>query len=138
MTTADLSFLDPRLQPLCKEWMDQCVKAGLAVSVTYTWRSPDEQNALFAKGRDDAGNIIDKKAVVTNLRGTRSEHCCMLDGKPASKAFDFAIYKNGVYITDGTAPEYKQAGQIAKDLGLVWGGDFVHPRPDYDHIELKP
>lgn len=137
MTTAAISFLDPKLQMPCAEFLDKCISAGLATKLVFTWRSPEEQNAIFAKGRDDAGNIIDHTKVVTNLRGDKSKHCCVIDGKPASQAFDFAIFEKGVYISDGTNVAYSKAGQIAKELGLVWGGDFIHPRPDYDHIELK-
>ena len=43
-------------------------------------------------------------------------------------AFDYAIYKDGVYMTGENvakgSEQYKMAGAIGKKLGLFWGGDF--------------
>lgn len=122
--TADILQLDPKLQPLCAEFLRKCSENSIDARVTITYRSPAEQQAL-----------IDKK--ITTVSPGKDKHCCEIDGQPASQAFDFAIYKNNNYVTNGTDPLYTQAGKIAQDLGLVWGGNFVHPRPDYDHIQLK-
>lgn len=127
----NIGDLHPKLAPLCLEWMHNCVYAGLDVRIAFTYRSPEEQNALYTQGRTKPGKIV------TNLKGGASKHCFEIDGKPASKAFDFEIFDRGTYITDGEDPRYKQAGDIAIKLGMVWGGNFVHPRPDYDHVEMK-
>lgn len=127
----DISDLDPRLAPLCLQWLHECVYSGLDVRILFTYRSPEEQDALYDQGRTTPGEIV------TNLKGDASKHCTEINGQPAAKAFDFAIFDKGVYITDGEDQRYKQAGDIAIKLGLVWGGNFVHPRPDPDHVEMK-
>lgn len=121
--TADSNFNDlcSELQPLAKAFLFQCNKL-FDTKIIVTWRDPLAQNACKAKG-------------LSNASAGKSPHNCTLsDGTPGSKAFDFAIYLNGTYITNGTDPRYTQAGAIWKALGQKWGGDFIHP--DYDHCEL--
>ena len=94
------------------------------IEISETWRSPVREDELHVQG-------------ITKATGETCDHCFMLDGKPASKAFDFRLYdEDGAYISDGTDDWYADAGAIATELGLLWGGDF-ETVPDYDHIQLK-
>ena len=125
MTDHSLDDLDADLYPLCLKWLDECSAAGLKVKVLVTYRSAADQNEAKAKGLSNAG------------AGQSPHNCTDDEGNPASCAFDFGCFTpESEYITDGREIEYTQAGQIAKGLGLVWGGDF-HSFPDYDHIETK-
>ena len=121
----DITQLDPALQTLYTQWITQCEQEGLFLRGIQGWRDPLYQDQLHAQG-------------ISPLTGATSLHCCVdANGKPASKAFDFGCFTpNGAYITNGNDPAYFRAGQIAKSLKLVWGGNFVHPRPDPDHIQL--
>lgn len=124
MTDNDIHHLCPELLILYREWMMQCNAAGLAVKVIVTWRSAVDQNTAKAKGLSNAS------------AGDSPHNCCDIDGNPASKAFDFAVFdEDGSYVKDGSDARYKQAGEIGKSLGLVWGGDF-HSIFDPDHLEL--
>jgi len=122
MTDRSLSDLDPSLQPTTQQWLDLCAAAKLNVRITVTWRSADDQGAAYDKG-------------LSNAKAGQSPHGCCIDGKPASRAFDFAVFSDGQYITDGTDPRYRQAGEIGKSLGLEYGGDWHHP--DWDHLEMR-
>jgi hypothetical protein len=99
------------------------------VAITVTWRSSAEQAVAKAKGLSNAGP-------------DESPHnCCLVDGTPAAKAFDWAVFNpDGSYVTDGTDPRYAACGAIAKSLGLEWGGDWTlekdHCKPDFDHAQL--
>lgn len=121
-----LQNLHPTLRALCETWLLDCGKElppDCKVRVNSpVWRDPATQNALFAAGK-------------SNAPAGKSKHEFMLEGKPASKAFDFSCYRAGVYIKDGTDPLYAQAGAIGKRLGLHWGGDWHNP--DWDHLELS-
>ena len=119
---ADSNFLDLclELQPLAQQFLDAC-NSLFKTRIVVTWRDPATQNQCKSEGLSNAG-------------AGQSPHNCTLDGEPASKAFDFAIFDDSVYIKDGKDPRYAKAGEIAKSLGLVWGGDWNHP--DYDHCEL--
>lgn len=127
----NISDLHPDLQEPCMNFLDQCEKQRLDVFLIFTWRSPEEQDQLYAQGRTVPGKIV------THLKGDKSLHCFVMNGVPASKAFDFGIDDdNGKYITDGSDARYSQAGEIGKSLGLVWGGDW-HSFKDPSHLELK-
>lgn len=129
MTDSAINDLDPRLQPIANQWLDQCAAAGLKVRITVTWRSATDQNDAKIKGLSKAS------------AGNSPHNVCLPDGAPASRAWDFASYeKDGTYITNGTDPSYAYAGSIAMNLGLVWGGIWTVDRdgcgPDFDHCEM--
>lgn len=48
--------------------------SGVAIAVVQGIRTWAEQDALYSKGRDADGHVIDKAAVVTNCRGGMSYH----------------------------------------------------------------
>lgn len=119
--SAELSELCPVLQKMVPVFLEQCASKGLVCRITVTWRSNAEQAAVKKKGLSKAG-------------AGQSPHNCMINGKPSSKAFDFALFDKTRYITDGSDERYTQAGIIAETLGLLWGGRWR--KPDYDHVEL--
>lgn len=124
MTDRDVNHLCPELLVLYREWLIRCHAAGLAVKVIATWRSASEQNIAKAAGKSKAA------------AGQSPHNCTDSKGNPASRAFDFACFdENAAYITDGADDRYTQAGEIGKDLGLVWGGDFKSIF-DPSHLEL--
>lgn len=123
--TADrkLTDLSDEMHELYLKWLKACDDAGLRVELIVSWRDPEDQDKAHAEGLSNA------------TAGQSPHNFCDTEGNPASKAFDFGIFEdNGEYVTDGLDRRYKQAGDIAEGLGLVWGGSWVHP--DYDHIEL--
>jgi peptidoglycan LD-endopeptidase CwlK len=125
MSSRDVNHLHPALLPIYREWLIRCHAENLAVKVICTWRSAMEQNAAKAKGFSNAS------------AGQSPHNCVDTNGNPASKAFDFAVFdENARYVTDGKDARYTRAGAIAKELGLVWGGDFKSIF-DPSHIELK-
>lgn len=126
---ADINQLCPELQSDCREFLLKCKLAHLDVRILFTYRTPTEQDAKYAQGRTTPGHII------TKLKGDKSKHCHMENGKPSAKAFDFGIFDNGNYITDGNDFRYKSAGEIGKALGLNWGGDWHNPF-DPSHLEI--
>ena len=122
MTDNNLSDLHPNLLALVPLFLQKCEDANLKCHITVTWRDPVAQNQCKASG-------------LSNAAAGQSPHNCVdANGKGASRAFDFALFRNGEYITDGTDAAYATAGGIAKDLRLVWGGDWNHK--DWDHVEL--
>lgn len=123
MTDSLISDLDPRLQGPCQQFLAEYRALSRKIEITETWRDPKREDALHAQG-------------ITKATGLTCKHCIMANGKPASQAFDFALYdEDGAYIADGTDGWYADAGDIAKELGLKWGGDFTNP--DYDHVEMQ-
>lgn len=126
----DIEDLHPELQPLCRKFLEICEAHAIDARLLFTYRSPGEQDALYAKGRTAPGKIV------TNLKGGLSKHNFTLpDGTPAAKAFDIGIYEDGRYITDGENWLYTEAGHIGENLGLVWGGRWSKPF-DPGHFQI--
>lgn len=102
--------------------------------LTCTYRSQAEQDALYAQGRTTSG------PKVTWTRSSR--HSLLLNGKPASGAFDIAILSNGkptwalkVDVNLNNKSDYEEAGVIGEKLKLVWGGRWKSP--DFPHFQLE-
>lgn len=113
----------PRLIELSKKLVSACRGQGLIIGIGESFRTKEEQDALYAKGRTAPGNIV------TNAKGSSySSH------HQWGTAFD--IYRNdgkGVY-TDGDG-FFKKVGKIGKSIGLEWGGDWKSP-VDKPHFQL--
>lgn len=64
-SAAKIATLDPLIQTACRDHVARCALEGIFVLVTEGRRDYAYQAKLFAKGRDSAGNIIDRGKVVT-------------------------------------------------------------------------
>lgn len=119
----DINRCHPRLIELSKKLVSACRGQGLIIGIGESFRTKEEQDALYAKGRTAPGNIV------TNAKGSSySSH------HQWGTAFD--IYRNdgkGVYTdSDGF---FKKVGKIGKSIGLEWGGDWKSP-VDKPHFQL--
>lgn len=156
----DPLMLVPELYPKWQEWDSRMMAKGIDHVLTCTARWLEEQMALYLQGRDplDRVNIFrsaagmgplppgENKIVTWTLLG--GKHVIRpSQGITKARAFDFAIVKNGkatwdlkVNVNWNEIPDYQEAGQIGKECGLIWGGDFKNgsgqPRPDYPHLEI--
>ena len=116
----ELADLHPTARAKCVEFLSACVAAGHPMMVVQTYRSFEEQEALYAKGRTRPGSIV------TYARGGESFHNyrCAWD-------VCFCDTKTGKLSWDGP---WESVGEIAGRLGINWGGNFVHPdRPHFDY-----
>jgi peptidoglycan L-alanyl-D-glutamate endopeptidase CwlK len=134
MASRKLQDLCPYMRNLAEQFVARCADRGIRVLITQTWRSPKEQDDLYAQGRTMPG----KK--VTNAKAGQSAHNCLMpDGLPGSRAFDFAIYKSNSSVIDWTPfdtddDRWHEAIEIGKKLGLVSGSTF-HGIADTCHFE---
>lgn len=125
--TRDIKELTPGMYEKAKEFAGQMACAGIPFMFTCTYRSQEEQDALFAQGRTKPGSKV------TWVR--HSKHQDRL-------AFDIAILKDGkptwdvkVDVSNDQFPDYEQAGEIGESIGLRWGGRFK--TRDMPHFEWK-
>lgn len=98
-------------------------QAGIDYIVTCTKRSMEEQDALYAQGRNG-----DNRHIVTNARAGQSAH-------NFGMAFDIVLMSNGKCIWDNSDPDWARAGAIGKAAGLEWAGDWVSFK-EYPHFQL--
>jgi peptidoglycan L-alanyl-D-glutamate endopeptidase CwlK len=116
----NIATLEPTTAKLATELLRRLAAEGYNFKVTSGTRTFAEQAALYAQGRTAPGKRV------TNARPGYSWHNFGL-------AFDVTLFqgeKNPVW----DHPAYAIAGQIGKDLGLRWGGDFksIIDRPHFE------
>ncbi|WP_179865425.1 peptidoglycan-binding protein [Bacillus sp. AFS017336] len=116
-TCRDINELLPAAQKAVKLFLDECKKAELDIFITETYRSQARQDYLYSYGRTREGEKV------TWTRS--SNHTCRL-------AWDIAVNKpKDLY----DSPTLKKAGEIAKGLGITWGGTWK--QADFPHFEVK-
>lgn len=116
----DIKDLTPETQALYYSFDLEMKAAGIDYIVTCTLRTKAEQEALYAQGRTKPGNIVTWTLNSRHLKGT---------------AFDVVIMENGKPDWRVSNQKWAKMGEIAKMLGLLWGGYWK--TPDYPHLELK-
>lgn len=93
--------------------------------ITCSYRSPQEQDALYAQGRTKKGIIV------TNAKAGQSKHNSL-----PSKAFDMAFKKSDGSVEWGLSYYKEFAGIVKKiDPGITWGGDWKSIK-DNPHFEV--
>lgn len=106
--SASRQGLDPQFARKLNLFEKKMADRGIKVVLTWGYRSIEQQNALYAKGRTAPGNIV------TKARGGYSWHNFGL-------AADYAFVINGKITWNGPWAVF---GKIARECGLEWGGDF--------------
>lgn len=131
MASRKLADLHPDVQPLAQQFLDKCAAQGIDILVTCTYRSGEEQDELYAKGRTAAGSIV------TNAKAGQSKHNFNISGQPASLAFDVVPLRNGKPVW-GTKGEdlvlWLRVGGIGESVGLEWAGRWRRFK-EFPHFE---
>lgn len=108
MASRKIEDLHPDLIPLCEQFLDDCSDAGVNALITCTYRSDEEQNALYAQGRTSKGKIV------TNAKGGQSDHNYTINGSPKSKAFDIVPLVHGKCVWQESDTAWKQIIEVWK------------------------
>ena len=131
MASRKLSDLHPDVQPLAQQFLDKCAAQNIDILVTCTYRSGEEQDELYAKGRTAAGSIV------TNAKAGQSKHNFNISGQPASLAFDVVPLRNGKPVW-GTKGEdlvlWLRVGGIGESVGMEWAGRWKRFK-EFPHFE---
>lgn len=117
-----IATLHPNLREKARELVRKAATSGITIKLISGLRTYDEQNSLYAQGRSSSGKVV------TNARGGYSNH-------NFGVAFDVGVFVHGAYIDE--SPAYKTVGQLGKNLGFEWGGDWSSIQ-DQPHFQLRP
>lgn len=133
MSSRKLTDLHPQMQPMVTRFLANARTAGIDLLVTCTYRSNEEQAALYAIGRTKPGRIV------TNAKPGRSTHNNTLDGKPAALAVDVVPLRDGKPVWSASDPVWKRVGEIGEKVGLEWAGRWTTFReyPHFQHPQAK-
>lgn len=133
MSSRKLTDLHPQMQPMVTRFLANARAAGINLLVTCTYRSNEEQAALYAIGRTKPGRIV------TNAKPGRSTHNNTLNGKPAALAVDVVPLRDGKPVWSASDPVWKRVGEIGEKVGLEWAGRWTTFReyPHFQHPQAK-
>ena len=104
----DINSLNPMVAAKCLLFIQKCKDNKIDVIITSAYRSPAEQEKLYAVGRTLPGRKV------TNVRGGYSLHQYRC-------AFDFVPIINGKAIWDNIELINK-CGLLGESCGLEWSG----------------
>ena len=116
----DINLLHPDLIRKATKLIELAKAKGIDIIISQTFRSKEEQDALYAQGRTAPGNIV------TNVKYPISLHCWGI-------AFDVAVIINKQ--ASWIAAHFDVVGPIGESIGLKWGGRWQN-FPDKPHFEL--
>lgn len=131
-----LAGVHPRLITKAHLIQQAMTALGFPMIVTDGVRTVEQQQALYAQGRNPQGMVIDRSKIVTNDDGVthKSNHQLHADG--LGHAVDMAFLDADGRPTWAESMPWACYGACAKALGLVWGGDWG-TLVDRPHIELR-
>ena len=130
MASRDLKDLSPDMQAMARKHIAACAQQQIDLLIYCTYRSPKEQDELYACGRTGIG------AKVTNCRGGQSKHNNEKDGKPWALAYDCVPLKGGKPQWSDSAL-YARVGALGESVGLVWAGRWTGSLRETAHFESK-
>jgi peptidoglycan L-alanyl-D-glutamate endopeptidase CwlK len=122
MASRRLEDLHPSVADKAQQLVKLAEAQDIEILVTSTLRPFEEHADLFAICRTKPGDIV------TNAKAGESWHNFGL-------AFDVVPLVNGKVVWDN--PFWNRIGELGKQAGLVWGGDFKSFK-DKPHFEFHP
>lgn len=126
---ARLSLVHPKVADLAHKLYDALQLEGIDIHVVQGFRSYNDQKKLWDQGRDANGNVVNSAIIVTNAPPGHSWHEFGL-------AIDVCPFVDGQPDWDLQNPAWKRIVAVGESLGFYSGSHFVHPRPDWPHLQL--
>ncbi|MQQ99247.1 M15 family metallopeptidase [Glaciimonas soli] len=126
MADRSLDALLPHVAEMAKTFLAACEKAGISTVVSCTYRTDEEQAALYAQGRTTPGRIV------TDARAGQSLH-------NVRRALDVYPLVNGKLCGNESAEEialWQKMGALGEAAGFEWAGRWVHFR-EFPHFQFK-
>lgn len=125
MASRKIEDLIPEMQELYKAFANAMAEANIPLLVTCTRRSQEEQDALYEQGRTKPGKIVTWTHKSKHILGEAFDIVILKEGKPS--------WDLKVDVNDDEIPDYQEAADIGRKVGLRAGADFK----DFPHFEFK-
>ncbi|HUS10599.1 MAG TPA: M15 family metallopeptidase [Pyrinomonadaceae bacterium] len=119
LETTVLEGLKPEAADLAQKLIAKAKEHGIAIRLVAGYRSPQQQLALYDRGRTQPGPIVTAARFSSHNTGL---------------AFDVVVVKDGKILFTG--PDFDTIGTLGEQLGLVWGGRFKG-MPDKPHFQTQ-
>lgn len=112
----DIGELNPLAQEACRLFLSECKKQGINIFITETYRPQERQNYLYAQGRSNPGRVVTWTRKSNHTGRMAWDIAC----NPPQQLYDGKVLA--------------KAGDVAKKLGITWGG--IWHQPDGPHFEI--
>lgn len=111
INSRDINELLPVVRAKVERFQQLCKENSIDLLITSTYRDAESQAALYAQGRTAPG------AIVTNAKPGQSwhNHRCAIDVVPLV---------NGKANWNTKDPVWAKLGELGKQAGLEWAGDW--------------
>ncbi len=131
----DMEALHPVVRYKCARLLEASRALGLALLVTSTLSTAQEQAALHAQGRKPM-RVVNALRETAGLAHIDSDENRIVTHATTSVhefglAFDIALLKDGsptwdqsLDLNDDGNADYLEVGRVGEGLGLIWGGRF--------------
>lgn len=124
-----IALLHPKLRSEAADILIECEKANVGIRITSSFRTPEEQDGLYALGRTVKG-----KSIVTNAKAWQSYHQYGLAVDICLYHKDGSIsYSNIEDLDNDKIADWDEVTKIFKAKGWEWAGDWktFKERPHY-------
>lgn len=146
MASRKLDDLLPEVADMARDLIHRCAARGIKLLVTATYRSPEEQLALWMQGRADLAAVNAQRRAVGLAPITAQENARRVTkARPGQslheqrRAFDVVplldLDGDGDLDAQWRSPDWDTIGEQGERCGLEWGGRW--PSPDRPHFQLK-
>lgn len=136
VNSRDIMELLPTVRQMCLHFLSECQRAGLEIIITSTFRDPEAQADLYARGRTKPGRIVTNAPPLWSWHNWR----CAFDvvplrnGKPV-----WGTAGNGIDAdpTDDDTDDlelWQRVGQFGEFAGLEWAGRWERFR-EFPHFQ---
>lgn len=123
-----LREIHPALAAKIRTMAEMLEQEGITIRVVQGLRSWSQQLALWLKGRDARGNVVDTKKVVTRAAPGHSYHQFGL-------AVDLCPFENNIPDWNANHNSWKRMIAVGESLGLTAGAEW-RSFPDNPHFQL--
>lgn len=122
--------LHPIVQERSEQLIEMAAAKGIGILITDGFRSIEEQDQLYKKGRSARGSIV------TYAKGGESYHNFGLAVDFAIKLPSGDVIWNMQYDGNGNGiADWNEVADMGKELGFEWGGDWENFK-DYPHLQM--
>ncbi|MCK9166910.1 MAG: M15 family metallopeptidase [Acholeplasmataceae bacterium] len=141
MASRSLFDLIEPVQSMAQELITKLDERGITYLIYCTYRSPEEQAALYAQGREDI-NTVNNVRRKTGLHEIKEkENRIITWAKPGESFHQYGVAFDGVPTDGGKCvwsdrhPLWKIVGETGKGIGLEWAGDWSSGKREYPHFQ---
>lgn len=140
MASRSLNDLLPAVRSKAHAFTSACEKRGITLLIYCTYRSEEEQQALYAQGREPVAVVNTLRRKINLPLLVEVQNKIVTRAKPGYSfhqyrcAFDCAPIESGKPVWDVNHPVWAEVGIIGEKCGFDWAGRWVRFK-EFPHFQ---